>query len=402
MRLTPALLRAAVGCTAELADIYADHLADACEMHDIRGPVRMAAFLAQIGHESVSLKHTSEVWGPTERQKRYEGRKDLGNVKIGDGYFFRGRGLIQVTGRANMAQMAEWLGLDLLTTPELLEQPRWAALSAATWWARHGCNQLADAGDFVALTRKINGGTNGLEDRQRRWEKAKQALASYTTPAMPDERDNPVWTTPRPDQEPYEAPQPDWPAAAPTYTRPQPEKPKMAFPLPLIAGLLPIVADLIPSLTKIFKPGSAVAERNVAAASAVLDTVVQATKTANAQAAIEKMQADPAALADATRAVDAWVEMVESGGGGIEGARKQDAAVRASGDLLHSPSFWIAILILPLVYLLVLSLIGLVGTATWSDDVRAGLAGSLISAVIGGLVGYYYGQTTTRNRAPAS
>ena len=72
---------------------------------------------------------------------------------------------------------------------------------------------------------------------------------------------------------------------------------------------------------------------------------------------------------------------------------------RAAGDLLHSASFWIALTLLPLVYLLVLSLIGVVGSATWSDDVRAGLAGSLISAVIGGLVGYYYGQTTSRNRA---
>lgn len=402
MNLTPALLRAAVGCTAELADIYAEHLAYACAMHDITGPVRMAAFLAQVGHESGSLKYTSEIWGPTDAQKTYEGRKSLGNTQIGDGYFFRGRGLIQCTGRANFTQMAEWLGIDLLTNPELLESPGWAALSAATWWARHGCNQLADVGDFEALTKRINGGTNGLEDRQRRWEKAKQALASYTTPAMPDERDNPVWTTPRPDAEPYVAPQPDWPAAAPTYTSPQPEKPKMAFPLALVAGLLPMVADLIPSLTKIFKPGSPVAERNVAAASAVLNTVVNATKAVNAQDAVEKMKADPAALAEATRAVDAWVDMVESGGGGIDGARKADAAASAAGDLLHSPSFWIACLILPLVYLLVLSLIGLIGTATWSDDVRAGLAGSLISAVIGGLVGYYYGQTASRNRTPAS
>ncbi len=303
MRLTPALLRAAVGCTAELADIYADHLADACEMHDIRGPVRMAAFLAQLGHESGSLKYTAELWGPTEAQKTYEGRKSLGNIQIGDGYYFRGRGLIQVTGRANYTQMAEWLGLDLLTTPELLEQPRWAALSAATWWARHGCNQLADAGDFVALTRKINGGTNGLEDRQRRWEKAKQALASYTTPAMPDERDNPVWTTPRPDQEPYEAPQPDWPAAAPTYTRPQPEKPKMAAPA------LPLVLSLAGSLIDWFKPlikekVSKEMDRHVGnpeisgqLANNLIEAAQRATGKADPIEAVAAARADPTAMA---------------------------------------------------------------------------------------------------------
>lgn len=192
-----------------------------------------------------------------------------------------------------------------------------------------------------------------------------------------------VHVPPRPDQEPYTQ-----------------EAPKVAIPA-IVGALLPAVVELIPSLTKIFKPGSAVAERNVAAAGVVLDTVVKATNAVNAQDAIERMKADPAALAAAAKEVGAWVDLVEVGGG-IEGARKADASSRAAGDLLHSPSFWIACLILPLVYLLVLSLIGMIGTATWSDDVRAGLAGSLISAVIGGLVGYYYGQTTSRNRTPAT
>lgn len=385
MRLTPALLRAAVGCTAELADIYADHLSDACEMHDIRGPVRMAAFLAQLGHESGSLKYTSEVWGPTEAQKRYEGRKDLGNVKIGDGYFFRGRGLIQVTGRANMTQMAEWLGLDLLTTPELLEQPRWAALSAATWWARHGCNQLADAGDFVALTKRINGGTNGLEDRQRRWEKAKQAMASYTTPAMPDERDAPVWTTPRPDQEPYTSPEASMPIPA------------------IVAALLPSVIEAIPKLGALFGSGSKVSERNIKTAETVMQIVQTATGAANTQAAVEKIQADPAALTAATKAIESqWFELVEGGGGGIAGARKADAAVSAAGDMQHSPSFWALVLLLPLVYMIVGSIAGLWGFAEWSTDVRASLATAVVSLIVGGAAGYYWGQTTTRNRTPAS
>jgi hypothetical protein len=123
----------------------------------------------------------------------------------------------------------------------------------------------------------------------------------------------------------------------------------------------------------------------------------------NAQEAVEIIKADPAAAEVAQKAVqDNWLALSESGGGGIEGARKADAAAAARGDRWwQSPSFWVAVLLLPLVYLLVLSLIGMIGSATWSDDVRAGLAGSLMSAIVGGLVGYYYGQTTSRNRSAA-
>lgn len=201
---------------------------------------------------------------------------------------------------------------------------------------------------------------------------------------IPDE-EAPVYAPPRPDIDPP----------------PPPEPKKMAFPLALIAGLLPMVADLIPSITKIFKPGSPVAERNVAAASAVLDTVVNATKAINAQDAVEKMKADPALLAEATRAVDAWVDMVESGGGGIEGARKNDAAVRASGDMLHSPSFWITLFLLPLVYMVVGSVVGLWG-GEWPSDVRAAIATAVVSLIVGGAAGYYWGQTTGRNRTSAT
>jgi len=384
--ITPALLRAAVGCTADLADIYADHLSYACAMHDITSPARLAAFLAQVGHESGSFKHTSEIWGPTDAQKTYEGRKSLGNTQIGDGYFFRGRGLIQCTGRANMAQMAEWLGLDLLSSPEQLEQPRWAALSAATWWARHGCNQLADSGDFEALTRRINGGLNGIEDRRKRWERAKSAIGQTvdTSPQPVEKPAEPVHVPPRPDQEPYT----------------QPEPKKMAFPLALVAGLLPSVVELIPSLSKIFKPGSAVAERNVAAASVVLDTVVKATNAVNAQDAIERMKADPAALAAAASEVNAWVEMVEAGGGGLDGARKADAAARAAGDMLHSPSFWMALGLLALVFWMMGNVMGLYG-APMDENVRSAIINGAQGVILGGIVGYFFGQTTSRNRTPA-
>lgn len=149
---------------------------DAMDKWDINTPVRQAAFLAQIGHESMNLVYSKEIWGPTSAQLRYEGRADLGNTQPGDGSKYRGRGFIQVTGRDNYTQAAKALGLDLVDHPELLEEPELAASASAWWWAVHGCNELADAGNFLALTQRINGGQNGYADRCERWAKAKEIL----------------------------------------------------------------------------------------------------------------------------------------------------------------------------------------------------------------------------------
>lgn len=128
-------------------------------------PDRIAAFLAQIGHESGRLRYVREIWGPTPVQERYEGRADLGNTQPGDGKRFMGRGLIQITGRANYAQISDALGEDFVRFPGLLERPEFAARSAGWFWASRGLNELADAGDHRRITRRINGGLNGLEDR---------------------------------------------------------------------------------------------------------------------------------------------------------------------------------------------------------------------------------------------
>ncbi|WP_122518144.1 glycoside hydrolase family 19 protein [Pseudomonas viridiflava] len=138
---------------------------------------RIAAFLAQIGHESGQLRYVREIWGPTAQQLGYEGREDLGNTVAGDGSKYRGRGLIQITGRANYAECGEALGLDLISHPELLEQPEHAAMSAAWYWSSRGLNSLADKGDFLQITRRINGGTNGLADRQALYDRALKVLA---------------------------------------------------------------------------------------------------------------------------------------------------------------------------------------------------------------------------------
>lgn len=176
--ISPETFRKATGLSAVRAQDWYEHVKAACLAYEITTPARIAAFLAQVGHESGSFVYTREIWGPTAAQQRYEGRADLGNIYPGDGSRFRGRGLIQITGRFNYTQASQALGMDLLAHPELLEGKPLAALSAAWWWSANGCNAIADAGDLTRLTRVINGGTNGLEDRTRRWEVAKHALGN--------------------------------------------------------------------------------------------------------------------------------------------------------------------------------------------------------------------------------
>jgi len=155
---------------------FVDPLNQAMAMHEIDDIQRETAFIAQIAHESGQFRYVRELWGPTPAQERYEGRADLGNTQPGDGRKFMGRGLIQITGRANYAACGVALGLDLLAHPELLETPQMACNSAAWWWREHGCNELADSGDFKALTKRINGGYNGLMDRVALYEKAQQVI----------------------------------------------------------------------------------------------------------------------------------------------------------------------------------------------------------------------------------
>lgn len=158
----------ATGLSATKAQDWYGPVKAACIEFDITTPIRITSFLAQVGHESGGFRYTREIWGPTPAQQRYEGRADLGNTVPGDGSKYRGRGLIQVTGRHNYTRVSAGLDVDALNNPEILEKPILAARSAAWWWHANGCNELADTGDFVSLTRRINGGTNGLDDRRER------------------------------------------------------------------------------------------------------------------------------------------------------------------------------------------------------------------------------------------
>lgn len=139
----------------------------------ITTPARQASFLSQVGHESSSLVYVREL----ASGQAYEGRADLGNTQRGDGVRFKGRGLLQVTGRANYAACGKALGLDLLDKPELLEQTVNACRSAGWFWQSNGLNALADAGDQVKVTRRVNGGTNGLAERMALFAVAKRVLA---------------------------------------------------------------------------------------------------------------------------------------------------------------------------------------------------------------------------------
>lgn len=123
---------------------------------------RFAHFLAQVCHESGGFKYMEEI----ASGQAYEGRKDLGNVLVGDGKLFKGRGPIQLTGRANYRAFGEALGVDLMNDPQIVAMPSIGLWVACEYWKRHGLNVLADANDIDSITRRINGGTNGLADRK--------------------------------------------------------------------------------------------------------------------------------------------------------------------------------------------------------------------------------------------
>lgn len=165
--------------------LYLPFLNRVMETYEINTPLRGAAFLAQLAHESGQFRFMEEIWGPTDQQKRYEPpstlARQLGNTQPGDGKLFKGRGPIQITGRDNYRRYGEMLGIDLISNPELAATPQIAFSTAGLYWKNNGLNQLADVGDFRTITKRINGGFNGLADRQRYYEVAKQVLGVVGT-----------------------------------------------------------------------------------------------------------------------------------------------------------------------------------------------------------------------------
>ncbi|CAN5289497.1 hypothetical protein BH11BAC6_BH11BAC6_12710 [soil metagenome] len=188
--LTEAQLKAATGSFTVYAQKFLPFVKDTCSFYKINTGVRMLCFLAQVGHESGGLYYTAEL----ADGHAYEGRKDLGNTHPGDGTKYKGRGLIQITGRANYQQLSHDFDQDFINKPEMLggknakvctdDQLKFASQSAGWFWDKHALNAIADKMDlhqsvdegnnlihFKEITRKINGGYNGLGDRLVRYEK---------------------------------------------------------------------------------------------------------------------------------------------------------------------------------------------------------------------------------------
>jgi len=152
----------------ENLDEFLEPLNQTMEEFEINTPQRIRMFLAQIGHESSELRYVQEL----ATGLAYEGRKDLGNVETGDGVRYKGRGLIQITGRSNYSLCGEALHLPILDTPSLLEVPLNAATSAGWFWKSKNLNSLADLNLFDKITQRINGGMNGEANRKRLYQLA--------------------------------------------------------------------------------------------------------------------------------------------------------------------------------------------------------------------------------------
>lgn len=195
------LLAIAPGC--HRSAMKANVLELAAQAYEITTTKRTAAWLAQLAHESAGFNVTVEnlnykaeallilfekYFPDYPTAKRYERRPPMigsrvyanrmgnGNEASGEGYKFRGRGFIQITGKDNYTRMAKALSLPLVNFPDQMEIDRVAALSAALFWKENGCNELADTDSFEDITRRINGGTTGYADRVAYWEKAKAVL----------------------------------------------------------------------------------------------------------------------------------------------------------------------------------------------------------------------------------
>ena len=166
-------------------------LTSAMAEFEIGTPARAAAFLAQLAHESGEFRFMEEIWGPTDAQRRYEPvtslSQSLGNTEGGDGKRFKGRGPIQLTGRANYRRFGDLLGVDLVADPPRAALPDTAFRVAGLFWSKNGLNQLADdatTDSFTRITKRINGGINGLAERQAFYAVARRVLdvANVPTP----------------------------------------------------------------------------------------------------------------------------------------------------------------------------------------------------------------------------
>jgi len=176
MTITKAQLQRIYPNARELSvDTLLDGINRAMEERDITTPLRQAHFLAQIGHESGELRYREEIASGSA----YEGRRDLGNTQSGDGRRFKGRGLIQLTGRYNYEKYSRAVGrqAEIMEDPALIANDDFLTVDVAAWyWDTRDLNKHADRDDVLTVTKLINGGTRGLDDRKRLLKSAKKEL----------------------------------------------------------------------------------------------------------------------------------------------------------------------------------------------------------------------------------
>ena len=154
-------------------DLYYEPLVKGMTRYGIDSPRQIAHFIAQLAHESGSLLYAEELADGSA----YNGRTDLGNTQPGDGPRFKGRGLIQLTGRNNYADYSRFTGIDYVSDPARLATDPFACVDVACWfWKTRGIGPLAEADDARAVTKRINGGYNGLDDRLEHLARAKALL----------------------------------------------------------------------------------------------------------------------------------------------------------------------------------------------------------------------------------
>ena len=355
--IDPPLIHRIMPRAGHRAEVYAPLLEAAREKWVGPDPAHVAMWLAQLAHESGELKYTLELADGTD----YEGRGNLGNTQPGDGPRFRGRGLIQLTGRDNYKRAGEAMGLPLLENPELLQQPDHAASVAGWFWFWSGCaTRMLSDDPLLSVTRRINGGLKGLENRRTYWERAQRALLGRAEQAAPITE------------------------AVPVYTKT--EEPVA----PILAAVLPTIVQAIPELTRIFGSGSATAERNAQAVERVAQIVTAATESVNVQQAAERVQKDPAARAVAQDAIRReYFDLIKLSEQSIAAAREFNNQWNNGEAFIKTPYIHIKFVEL---LSLVLVLIGAAGAFVVLRDPSASpeLKAAVITLVlIGGFVAVY-------------
>lgn len=437
-----------MGCTPERAQRWAPALAEACQAYGITTPGRLAAFLAQIGHESGSLQFVRELWGPTDAQARYErdpaspwpendqqARQSayqrnrlawrLGNTQPGDGRRFCGRGPIQNTGRYNARRLTQRLRErfgpevpDFELEPERLEEPRWGAAAAADYWADRRLNELADIGADAAyeqITRAINGGLNGHDDRVRRWEKAKAVLMLGLEAA-------PAPTPPAPIVPAPSAPMPAAaaPVAATAPPRNPPPTPPEAPMLPallfglaqsLIGAMAPLATE---KLTKEIERHTDKPEVAQQIATAIIDTAKAATGKDDAIEAVAAAKADPAAMAQvqasALDVLDRLAPLLDKMAQWDQASWAAEEASRAAarqhndGEQLLIDLPWLKLKFIQVLSLVFVSYSGWFVTVNWKDltpELRGAVITLMVIAGWNGVRDYWMGSSRSSSAKDA-